>query len=76
VFGTSTFHIDQTAGFFLILVALPWPYQIVENTKLPFAEIKFRELRREVNEAKYAAAIAPILSSISSNALGSFKIII
>lgn len=75
VFGPSTFHIDQTAGFLLILVALPWLYRIVENIKLPFAEIKFRELKREVKEAKDAAAIALILSSISSNALDHLRLL-
>ena len=75
VFGSSTFHIDQTAGFFLILVALPWLYRIVENIKLPFAEIKFRELKREVKEARDAAAMALILSSISSNALDHLRLL-
>ena len=75
VFWTSTFHIDQTAGFLLILVALPWLYQIVENIKVPGAEIKFRELEQKVEEAKDAAAIAQkavaalMLRSMSPDAL-------
>jgi hypothetical protein len=75
VFWASTFQIDQTAAFLLVVVALPWLARIVENIKVPGAEIKFRQLEEQVEEARDAAATAQravaglILRSISPAAL-------
>ena len=38
VFWGTKFNIDETAGFLLVIVSLPWLYQVVAKIKFPGGE--------------------------------------